>query len=283
MTALMGLGLATALPSLPSLAHLLCPDRPGAATAAYVNGMLLGEIAPVALTAPIILGLWGGSWRMALLIWSLPAGLAVLTILFGAPQVRTERDAAPVRWWPDWRSGPTWRLGLILGCSSITYLGANTFIPEYLKAMSRLDLIAPALTSLNILQIPASVLFGILSSRMIGKRWPLVAVGVLTIGGVSGIVLTDPSWVVIWAGVIGFAAGTTFLLTLAIPPLISAPNDIHRLTAAMFTVMYTCGFLGPLVGGALWDLSGKPGAAFVVIGAANAALIVLASLTRTAG
>jgi CP family cyanate transporter-like MFS transporter len=50
---------------------------------------------------------------------------------------------------------------------------------------------------------------------------------------------------------------------LALPPLLSAPSDVPRVAAGMFTISYTCAIIIPTVSGALWDLSGKPWAAFI--------------------
>jgi CP family cyanate transporter-like MFS transporter len=48
----------------------------------------------------------------------------------------------------------------------------------------------------------------------------------------------------------------------------------------MFTITYTCSFLGPLIGGALWDLSGLPLMAFAPSWIAGFAMIALASSLR---
>jgi CP family cyanate transporter-like MFS transporter len=276
MTVVMGLGIAVSQPALPSAAQLWCAGRTGLATAVYSNGMLVGEIAAASLTAPLLLSLVGGWWRPALSVWALPVAATALAVATATPPEAPRRDASPARWWPDWRSTRTWRLGLILGCASITYFGSNTFIPEYLKARGEAALIAPALTSLNLLQLPASFLVAALPGRLIGRRAPLLAAGALILAGVVGLLATDGWWVVLWAGILGFAAGLVFVLSLALPPLLSAAGDVHRLSAAMFTITYLCGFLGGLCGGALWDLTGMPATAFAPLLGASALMAVLA-------
>ncbi len=54
---------------------------------------MIGEIAPVALTTPLILGLFGGGWALALLLWAVPVGLTALVVLRGTPRDAIDRRA----------------------------------------------------------------------------------------------------------------------------------------------------------------------------------------------
>ncbi|HWE61999.1 MAG TPA: MFS transporter [Chloroflexota bacterium] len=279
MTVLMGAGIAVAQPTLPSLARAWCGVRNGLATATYSNGLLIGEIASAALTAPLLIGLVGGNWSLALAAWSLPVALTALAVL-GTPRTAGGRTAVPARWWPDWRSGRTWRLGLVLGCAGISYFAGNTFIPEYLKTEGHANLVDPALTSLNLAQLPVSFLILAIPNRLIGRRMPFIVAGALimlaAVGFSAAIGPGYPVGAVFWAGLLGMAAGSAFTLSLALPPLVSPPHDVHRLSAAMFTISYSLAFAGPLVGGAIWDHTGRPALAFIPIISAGALMILLA-------
>jgi CP family cyanate transporter-like MFS transporter len=65
---------------------------------------------------------------------------------------------------------------------------------------------------------------------------------------------------------IGFADAVAFVLILALPPLLSAPDDVHRTAAGMFTISYSCAVLVPILGGIAWDASAIAMAAFAPIG-----------------
>ena len=39
------------------------------------------------------------------------------------------------------------------------------------------------------------------------------------------------------------------ILVLALPPLLSPPDDVHRVTAAMFTISYSCAVIVPVISG----------------------------------
>ena len=56
-------GVAVMHPSLPPLVRTWLPNRIGFGTAVFTNGLLVGEILPVALTIPVVLPLLQNSWR----------------------------------------------------------------------------------------------------------------------------------------------------------------------------------------------------------------------------
>ena len=62
---------------------------------------------------------------------------------------------------------------------------------------------------------------------------------------------------------------------LALPPRLSAPGDVHRTAAGMFTISYTLAVIIPTLSGALWDLTGIPWMAFVPLAVCAVALTVL--------
>lgn len=276
MTVVMGVGIAISQPALPALVREWAPRRVSQATAAYSNGLLVGEIVAAALTVPFITSLVGGSWQRALPVWSLPVALTALGVFFCTRQARRAGGDAPARWWPDWRSGLTWRLGLILGCASTIYFGSNAFIPDYLKVTHRPELIPAALTVLNLLQLPASILIAALPSRLVGRRWPFVAAGVLALIGAACFLRLDGFAAVAGAGLFGVCSALVLVLALTLPPLLTDADDVHRLSAAMFTLSYTCSFAGSIVGGIVWDATGVPASAFAPVILAGLLMIVLA-------
>src|SRR5581483_11515805 len=111
-------------PAMPIVVREWLPTRIGFGTAVYSNGLVVGEIIPVVLTLPLVLPL-AGSWRADLVAWSLPVAATAIVVAAFAPRGAGGGVAAPTRWWPDWRSPLTWQLGVLLGCVTSTYFGAN--------------------------------------------------------------------------------------------------------------------------------------------------------------
>jgi CP family cyanate transporter-like MFS transporter len=99
----------------------------------------------------------------------------------------------------------------------------------------------------------------------------------LSLAGVIGI-LSGTGWVIVAAATaLGFSGAATLTLLLALPPLLSPPDDIHRMTAAMFTISYSCAVIAPIISGLAWDASGIPAVAFAPIGLFACLMIGLAS------
>jgi CP family cyanate transporter-like MFS transporter len=274
MTTVMGIGVAVSQPTLPSLVRKWTPHRTGTATAIYANGLLVGEILAASLTTPLVLPLVGHRWEWAFVAWSIPVAMTAGAVMTFSMHDDVTARIAGVRWWPDWRSALTWRLGLILGCASAAYFGSNAFIPDYLKATHHAALIPAALTVLNLVQLPASIVVALVPGVLVARRWPLLCAGVGMLAAALGYQMGS-GWVIAWAGIMGLSSAGVLVLTLALPPLLAGEHDVHRLTAAIFTITYLCPFVASLLGGAIWDETGVPFTAFLPVAVAGALMIAL--------
>jgi MFS transporter, CP family, cyanate transporter len=270
-TFLMGVGVAVSQPAFPSLVREWFPRRIAIATAVYSTGFLVGETIPTALTTPVgVLPLAHGDWRWALALWSAVAAASAVAIVLAAP-ARVPRPAVPARWWPSWREGPAVRIGLVMGMASAVYFGSNAYIPDFLDQTGRHNLITPTLAVLNgsqLLTAPAVAIW----ERLLTGRVGFIGSSVLMAVAQLGIILTPGAGVVAWAFVLGFAAALGFIVALTLPPKLAAAGDVHRMSAAVFTVQYAFGFGVPLVAGALWDATGVAALAFAPGLAAAAAM-----------
>jgi MFS transporter, CP family, cyanate transporter len=263
--------------TMPTSVRAWFPKRIGFATAVYTNGLLIGETFPVALMLPLVLPL-AGNWQRGFAFWSVPVAVIALLVLVLAPQPKVEVNDLPSRrrWWPDWNSGLIWRLGIILGTVNATYFTTNAFLPDYLRGNGQGEWISAALSGLNIGQLPASFVLIAVADRLQGKVWPYVVCGVACLGATTGIVFGSGIWIVVAASVQGFTAAAVLVLILALPSLLSAPDDVHRVTAAMFTISYSCAVITPVLSGLAWDLTGIPSTAFVPIALCSVILMLLA-------
>lgn len=267
-TVLTGFGVAVMQPSLPPLVRAWLPDRIGFGTAVFTNGLLVGEVLPVALTLPLVVPLVGGSWRGSFFAWAIPCVAVAVLIAMLAPGRRAGDASGFVsgrKWWPDWRSGILWRIGIMFGTVNAIYFTANAFVPELLTRTGRPDLISITLTALNLGQIPASLLLLVFAGRLVRKAWPYFACGVLCFAALMGIIFGSPTVIVAAAALIGFSCAAVLTMIFALPPLLTRPDDVHRLAAGMFTISYSCAVITPVLAGLAWDLTGVPRAAFVPV------------------
>lgn len=276
MTIAMAAGVAIMQVTMPSAVRAWVPDRIGFATAVYTNGLLIGEILPVALMLILVLPLVHGSWQWGFVVWSVPVAIIALIILFAAPRPPVNAAIVRRRWWPDWNSPLIWRLGIMLGTTNATYFATNAFIPDYLRLNGQSEWISPALTALNLGQLPASLLLLAVAGRLERKIWPYVACGVVCAAATAGIVYGTGPWIVVSAALQGFGGAAILILALALPPLLSPPEDVHRTTAAMFTISYSCAVIVPVISGLLWDVTGIAALAFLPIVLCGILLVFLA-------
>ena len=223
------------------------------------------------MTIPLLLPLVGGSWEWAFAIWSIPVVATLLLLATATPHQARDRLVKTMRWWPDWHDRRLWQVGFLLGGTGGLYFSANAFIPDYLHATGRPELVGPCLSALNIAQLPASAVILMFARRLTGSRAPLVASTVLAAIGIT-LFLVRPDFAFIATSIIGFCGGIQLVLSLALPPLLAPPHEVHRMSAGMFAIGYLTSFAIPPIGGAIWDLTGVPAMAF----SAAAAAIVLA-------
>jgi CP family cyanate transporter-like MFS transporter len=279
-TVVTGFGVAVMQPAMPPLVRAWLPDRIGFATAVYTNGLLVGEVLPVALTLPLVLPLVG-SWRADFAVWGALCAVIAAVIYLLAPRPAIAAPAsAPRKWWPDWAQPLIWQLGIMLGSVNAMYFSTNFFIPRYLHETGREGDISAALTALNLGQIPASLLLLLIPAGLERQRWPYVTTGFICLAAVTAIVYGSSGMVIAGAAILGFSAAVILILMLTLPPILSPPDDVHRTAAAMFTISYTCAVIVPIVSGAVWDSTAVPAAAFVPIAFCALLLIVPALAMR---
>ncbi len=116
--------------------------------------------------------------------------------------------AAPIanrRWWPDWRQPLIWQLGLILGSVNAIYFVSNAFLPDYMIANGRPDLVGSALTALNLGQLPAALLMLGVAGKLVTQAVGLCGrPALLSLVCLVGILVSTGWWIVFWAGLSGF-------------------------------------------------------------------------------
>ena len=275
MTFIMCAGVAIMQPALPTLVARWLPASVGVATAVYVNGLLVGETLGAALTIPM-LPLGGRRARS-------PSTFLPPQHCSSCFMPRVPRDAAAMRAWaPPWRDPRVWQLGILQGGISALYFGTIAFIPDFLHAVGRCELIGSALSADNGAQIPSSIVLIFIANRLAGRKTPLICCVVAALCGLPLLLTGVPTLVVAGAAMLGFFGAGILTLALALPPLLALPSEVHRLSAGMFTLGYGISFLVPLLGGVLWDNTHVPATVAFSSAATGALGIIAAGLCHSA-
>jgi len=274
----MGVGIAIMQPALPAVVRDWVPQRIALGTATYSNGLLVGEAISASLTIPVVLPMLHNDWQLSLAFWSLPVLLVGLMFLRPAASSHAASGGATSRrWWPDWHDPLTWGVGILAGYASALYYATNAFLPGFVAARGHPELLNAALSALNWIQLPASFVMMAFGPRLTMRRAPFVVLQALSLVAIGGLVTMPGAWMVVWSGVIGFCNAFLLVLTLAVPPLVGKPEDVHRLSAAMMLVGYVLAFGIPIAGGAVWDHLQAPASAFVPLVVFGLAAMVVAS------
>jgi len=258
-TLLMGFAIAVMQPALPVLVKRWCPEHLAMGSAVYMNGMLAGEFLGAGLTLPLVLPWLGHDWRAALVVWSLPAlAVAAAVLLHGRRPGSAGNDGASARsgWVPRWREGPVWQLGALLAASSAGFFGTNAYLGAVLAEVGRPEALAGALLAFNATQLGGSLLMIALGRHLVGRRWPLLATTSALLLGLAGIGFSGPGLFLAAVIVLGLATCVQLILMVSVVPLITNEHEAGPLAAGMFAIGYLLGFLVPLAGGVLADLSG---------------------------
>jgi CP family cyanate transporter-like MFS transporter len=289
-----GFGVAIMQPAMPTLVHKWLPRHIALGTIAYSSGMLMGAMFATVFTIPLVLPLAGGSWRLDLVLWAVPALLIAPVFYLLSPKDphptlprmrgregrgQANNTAIGGLWWPDWKNPLVWLLGLTLGSNNSAYFSTNAFLGDYLSSLGEPDLLGPALGWLNGAQIVTPFLLLFLADRMQRRAWPFMLFGPVLLASFLGImVMPKVLWIIVCAALVGLTTAITLIATLSLPPILSAPADLPRTAAGMFTVSYACAIIVPTISGALWDATGRPWTAFVPLCLCAVMLTVLGAV-----
>jgi CP family cyanate transporter-like MFS transporter len=278
-TILLSLGIAVTQPALPVLVRQWFPRHIGLASGIFSNGFIIGEILAASFTVSVLMLLNTNDWRVTFIFWGVPVVATLALWLIFAPRARWGSTARGMASWrAGWNTWRGWRMGLLLGTGSLVYFSMNTWIPEYDKALGRASAIPAALSILNGMQLPTSILITIFGPRLAGRRWPFICCGILCTVGIFGWLFAPTNTDLLWVGMLGAGSSGIFLLGLALPPMLAPEREVAGYTGLLLTLGYTSAFCGPLIGGSLWDMSGIAALAFIPVIFASVMQIVLGTV-----
>jgi MFS transporter, CP family, cyanate transporter len=276
-------GVAIMQPGMPTLVRQWLPNRIAVGTIGYSAGMLMGAMFPAVFTIAYVLPAVGGSWRLDVVLWAVPALFMAPVFFLLSPRIRGSGDALGAgsgRWRPDWKNPVVWLLGFTFASNNSPYFVTSAFIGDYLQTLGKPELLGPALGWLNGSQLFALAVLLLTANRLQLRAWPFLVFGPIMLAAflVLLVFTSSPFAIVAAMAVIGVAAAVTMTAILALPPLLAAPRDVAGTAAGMFTVSYTCAVIIPTICGGLWDLTGKPWTVFVPLLICCVTLTVLGAI-----
>ena len=296
-TLIMSLGIALAQTAVPVLARRWFPAHIGLVSAFFSDGLIIGEAVAAGITVPVMLQFWGrDAWAATFIFWGIPVIVLLALWFWLAPPVAARSsastiastlpvtsDTASIHIPTEFAVGQPARvnalhLGILLGAGSLIYFGMNGWIAPYNQAIHHTELTPAALTILNVAQLPSSLAVTLFAQRLVGRRWPFIVTGIVCAVAIASWLFTPAPFELFWAALLGGSSALVFTLGIALPPLLARPGEVARLTGMTISLTYAVAFVGPLIGGQLWDLIHLPAVAFLPVALASILLIILGTL-----
>ena len=292
-TFFLSLGIAVTQTAIPILARRWFPAQIGLVAALFSDGLIIGEAVAAGVTLPIMVSFLGrDAWTASFVFWGVPVvGLLVLWLWLAppaparAPGKPFSQESIAASTTASSSAPPVKRtrvnalhLGIMLGAGSLIYFGMNGWIASYNQAIHYANLTPLALAILNAAQLPVSLAITLFAQQLAGRRWPFIASGTICAISIAGWVFTPAVLEPFWAALLGGSSALVFTLGIALPPLLASHDQVARLTGTTLSLTYGVAFVGPFIGGALWDLLHVPAVAFLPVAMASVTLIILGAL-----
>jgi len=236
-------------------------SRPGAVMGFYSASLNAGAAAGAALTVPLADAL-GVGWRTALGLW-LALALAALALwlpVAGTGHAHRTTDPLPDDGgsWPLLRQPLARQVTAYLGLQSVQFYTVSAWLPTLLGDSGVPVREGGLLLGLaNIVGAAAALLAPAQAGRMRTQRPLILGVAAAYAIGLGGLLVAPASGTLVWVAAFGLAQGGGFALALTLIVLRSpTPLVAARLGGIAQCLGYLLAALGPLVIGALHDLTG---------------------------
>lgn len=257
-TALLSCAIAVGNVLIPSMVKQYFPFKMGLVTALYALVMNMGGAAGSALSAPLAhSNLWG--WRGALVIWVLPALVAMIIwwLPFKAanavPKAAVRARQVKIHLW---RNPLAWQVTLFMGFQSFLFYSTVSWLPQIVaKAGVSATEAGGWLGLMQLVMIPTNLLIPIYAARLKQQHWIGSMCGVALI--LSVLLLMSPWRSCYFSAVLllGLGISGAFCLSMMFFSLRSSSVTEGVLLSGM---AQTCGYLfaavGPVLMGALHDM-----------------------------
>jgi CP family cyanate transporter-like MFS transporter len=294
-TALAASSIAVLNVLLSSLVKRRWPERAGLLVGIYLTALSVGAILSSLISVPLY-RISGGSVPLALGVWAVPAGLAVLLWLpqlryrtAGAappgPSAGTQVPHVPSGSAADrikiYKYALTWQVTGFMGLQSLLYYAALSWLPTIFQDRGTSAVTAGNLLALmGVGNLATSLIVPVLAHRSTGQRALVVPSLIGTAAGLAGSLWAPLGAAPFWVLVLGVSQGSC--LGLAIFFMMARAPDAGvaaSLSGFAQSVGYLVASAGPLLVGLLhtatgsWDL---PVALLLVLSAAELTVGVLA-------
>jgi cyanate permease len=252
-----------------------------------VSGVTIGFIGIVEFLA-LSLTPWiretTGSWRATLAIFGgVNASIFLFWLLFGRERRTTEyiervKAAPPVSLRTALGYRQLWLAGLAGMGATMSWQAFGSFWPSYMLEAHDFSLQRSGVLFglISLASVPTAIGLGVVASRLDDRRPMFILCGLVILGGMFGMMVTDISWAVAICVLAVGAAWGFMPLIFTIPYEIPGIPVTHVAAGtALLSILITLGgFLGPVATGALTEVTGSRFIALIVSASMSVTLIL---------
>jgi CP family cyanate transporter-like MFS transporter len=265
---------------LPSLVKRRNPDRAGLLIGIYLLSLSAGSILSSLIAVPVYRAS-GGSARLALGLWALPAIAAAVAWLpqrryrtmppgpvaapAAGPLDAAPLDAAPLGGGPQpgrarvYRYALAWQVTAFLGLQSLTFYAALSWLPTMLRDRGASAVHAGTLLALmNLGGAVTAMLIPVLAHRAPSQRGLIAAAIAASAAGLAGVWFAPLAQATGWIMVLGLGQGAALSLAIYFTMARSPdPGTAASLSAFAQGTGYLVATAGPLAVGFLHGATGS--------------------------
>ncbi|MFH9238223.1 CynX/NimT family MFS transporter [Streptomyces anulatus] len=264
--ALMGIAVSNIL--MPVIVKRWFPDRVGTMTGLYSMALALGTALAAAVTVPVT-GALGGDWQAGLVVWAVPAALAVL------PWIVLVRDRTPAPGQPApaptasgraapeapalriTRSRTAWGLACFFGLQATAAYITMGWMPQIFRDAGVSAGTAGLLLAVTMaMGVPLAFVIPRVASRLKQQGPIVVVLGLCGLIGYGGLYLAPAAGAWAWALLLGVANCAFPLALTMIGMRARSGAGVVRLSAFAQSAGYLISIPGPLLVGVLYQHSG---------------------------
>lgn len=257
-TLIVGIAVAIANVLMPGIVKKDFPHRVGLMTGLYTMALSGGAAAAGATSVPLE-ELFGGSWRLALAFWAVPAAVATLVWLPVRNEGR-ETGTRPGEGYEgfDRSDKVAWALTIYMGLQSLNFYVVLAWFPTILHDRGTSLVTSGLLLALaNLSGIVSSLVTPLVTHRMKDERLAVALSTTALAVGVAGLLLVRRGLDPLWAVLLGLGQGSAVSLALMMMVLRARSSaQATALSGRAQGVGYLMAAAGPILTGAVYGLTG---------------------------
>lgn len=260
-TLFVGMGIAICNVLLPGVLKEKYPAKVALMTAVYSTAMGIFAATASGLSIPLATGMNLG-WQLALLIWAIPAILGAVIWFYLAKKTPKDDNAEVtyVRVAENrmYKSPLAWQVAGYMGFQSFLFYVTISWLPEILHDYGVTMATAGWMLSFSqFIGLPASFLVPMIAGRVKSQRPIVIAMGICSITGFSGLLLGSSYAVMVISTIlIGSAMSGSFALGLTFLGLRARnAKQAGELSGMAQSLGYVLAAIGPMLIGYIYDIT----------------------------